>query len=265
MSKRHRINPLTGQKERIGDNYNPLTGKRIPKGHYEDFLTGRLIKKGHHSDPLTGRIIKDSNQQKNHNYQNKIRNNQDPFYNPPSTNNYKSPKVEFGKFPPIIQLLIGLFALYLAYLFVATLKPELAQQIKIIFFFGIGAVILVILLYLFSKKESSDKEKIRNFFEWLFTTPQKTQENKTDARYKTPPLSFQQKHQLMEKVRNHCEYCQERYTLDVHHIIHRSEGGSNEQTNLIVLCAKCHRMAHGGGISKGKLFAISKNRRHNRF
>lgn len=265
MSKRYRINPLTGQKERIGENYNPLTGKRIPKGHYEDFLTGRLLKKGHHLDPLTGREVKDPHYRKNKSYNTTGWRNQDTIFNHSQTSLVNQQKIELNKFPPIIQLLIGLFALYLAYLFVATLKPELAQQIKIVFFFGIGAVILVILIYLFSKKENSDKEKIRNFFKWLFTTPPKTQENKTETRSKTPPLSFQQKHQLMEKVRNHCEYCQERYTLDVHHIIHRSEGGSNEQTNLIVLCAKCHRMAHGGGISKGKLFAISKNRRHNRF
>ena len=77
---------------------------------------------------------------------------------------------------------------------------------------------------------------------------------------KAPPLSQGEKNSLMDKVGNKCEYCSDHYTLDVHHIIPRSEGGSNKQSNLVVLCSKCHRMAQGGGISKARLQGIARKR-----
>jgi len=75
-----------------------------------------------------------------------------------------------------------------------------------------------------------------------------------------PQLNQSEKNNLMDKVGNKCEYCRDLYTLDVHHILPRSEGGSNKQSNLIVLCSKCHRMAHGGGISKARLQGIARKR-----
>lgn len=33
--------------------------------------------------------------------------------------------------------------------------------------------------------------------------------------------------------------------MDVHHIVPRNQGGSNQMSNLILLCRKCHDAAHG--------------------
>ena len=56
-----------------------------------------------------------------------------------------------------------------------------------------------------------------------------------------------------------CQYCKGKSKdnkLEVHHIIFRRNGGSDEETNLITLCAACHDKLHKGEIElkrKGKL------------
>jgi 5-methylcytosine-specific restriction endonuclease McrA len=42
---------------------------------------------------------------------------------------------------------------------------------------------------------------------------------------------------------------------DIHHVIRRGEGGSDEIENLIGLCRECHKKAHAGGYSKELLTA----------
>jgi hypothetical protein len=53
-----------------------------------------------------------------------------------------------------------------------------------------------------------------------------------------------------------CNICKKKNTsLHIHHIIFRSEGGSDEQENLITLCKSCHDKLHSGEIAsklKGK-------------
>ena len=55
-----------------------------------------------------------------------------------------------------------------------------------------------------------------------------------------------------------CQYCKNKRkdsNLDVHHIIFRSNGGSDEPENLITLCRTCHKDLHNGKIKlkvKGK-------------
>ena len=47
-----------------------------------------------------------------------------------------------------------------------------------------------------------------------------------------------------------CQYCKTKQgTLEVHHIIFRSNGGSDEPDNLITLCRNCHRELHLGKFS----------------
>lgn len=49
-----------------------------------------------------------------------------------------------------------------------------------------------------------------------------------------------------------CQYCRGKHKdsrLEVHHIIFRSNGGSDEQENLITLCHTCHKALHGGRIN----------------
>ena len=47
-----------------------------------------------------------------------------------------------------------------------------------------------------------------------------------------------------------CQHCKTKQgTLEVHHIIFRSNGGSDEPDNLITLCRNCHRELHLGKFS----------------
>jgi len=43
---------------------------------------------------------------------------------------------------------------------------------------------------------------------------------------------------------NQCAACGAAENLQAHHLIPRSLGGSDEETNLITLCAACHAKAH---------------------
>ena len=44
-----------------------------------------------------------------------------------------------------------------------------------------------------------------------------------------------------------CQYCGKKHArLEVHHIIFRSLGGSDDERNLITLCEKCHKAVHDG-------------------
>lgn len=42
-----------------------------------------------------------------------------------------------------------------------------------------------------------------------------------------------------------CALCDSTKYIQIHHIVKRSEGGSNHPHNLITLCADCHALAHG--------------------
>lgn len=49
-----------------------------------------------------------------------------------------------------------------------------------------------------------------------------------------------------------CQYCKGKHKdskLEVHHIIFRSQGGSDEECNLITLCHTCHKDLHRGKIN----------------
>ena len=42
-----------------------------------------------------------------------------------------------------------------------------------------------------------------------------------------------------------CAMCSDTRGLQIHHVIHRSLGGSDFPDNLVTLCWKCHAVAHG--------------------
>lgn len=49
-----------------------------------------------------------------------------------------------------------------------------------------------------------------------------------------------------------CQYCKGKSKdskLEVHHIIFRSQGGSEESKNLITLCKTCHGKLHNGKVN----------------
>jgi phage terminase large subunit GpA-like protein len=45
-----------------------------------------------------------------------------------------------------------------------------------------------------------------------------------------------------------CRHCGNRQTLDPHHVVYRSEGGENCESNLLTMCRKCHDDIHAGRL-----------------
>lgn len=41
-----------------------------------------------------------------------------------------------------------------------------------------------------------------------------------------------------------CRKCGTARNVEAHHIVYRSQGGSNDLTNLILLCNRCHAVVH---------------------
>lgn len=86
--------------------------------------------------------------------------------------------------------------------------------------------------------------------------------------------------QIRSKVllRDHfrCQECNYFKHLEVHHIIPRSKCGSDDLTNLVTLCQRCHAKKHGRGFrenkrrkharrNKRKKFRRYVNKHHNQF
>lgn len=75
------------------------------------------------------------------------------------------------------------------------------------------------------------------------------------ARKETNRLQFHRDHkgkvlpvELRRRIRrrdlNRCRYCGTSFDLAVHHIIYRSQGGPDDEHNLITLCMACHELIH---------------------
>ena len=45
-----------------------------------------------------------------------------------------------------------------------------------------------------------------------------------------------------------CALCSDIRGLQIHHVVPRSEGGSDDAQNLITLCWRCHAGAHGSNV-----------------
>lgn len=79
------------------------------------------------------------------------------------------------------------------------------------------------------------------------------EESKKEERGKrSPPLSSKLQAKFIRMAGSKCENpnCNNTFPLEVHHIIPRSEGGSNKENNLIVLCKNCHGIAQRGMWNK---------------
>jgi len=50
--------------------------------------------------------------------------------------------------------------------------------------------------------------------------------------------------QVLQRDRWRCQRCGSFKDLQVHHITPRSQLGDDTETNLITLCANCHRICH---------------------
>lgn len=60
-----------------------------------------------------------------------------------------------------------------------------------------------------------------------------------------------------------CQHCKGKHKdskLEVHHIVYRSNGGSDNEKNLITLCHTCHKALHDGKLKKFKIKGIVKGK-----
>lgn len=55
---------------------------------------------------------------------------------------------------------------------------------------------------------------------------------------------------ILKRDKFRCKNCYATDNLDIHHIVSRRFGGSDESNNLITLCRKCHRMVETTNIKK---------------
>lgn len=46
------------------------------------------------------------------------------------------------------------------------------------------------------------------------------------------------------KLDEHCYFCDYDKVLEEHHIIRKKDGGSNDNSNLLMLCPNCHALLH---------------------
>lgn len=51
--------------------------------------------------------------------------------------------------------------------------------------------------------------------------------------------------EVLARDGHRCRACGQSHGLDVHHVVMRSLGGSDDATNLIALCRDCHTSVHG--------------------
>jgi 5-methylcytosine-specific restriction endonuclease McrA len=54
----------------------------------------------------------------------------------------------------------------------------------------------------------------------------------------------QLRNRILDRDDNGCQECGSDDNLHVHHIFERHNGGTNNEDNLITLCAKCHAEKH---------------------
>lgn len=59
-----------------------------------------------------------------------------------------------------------------------------------------------------------------------------------------------------------CALCDDRRGLQIHHVVKRSQGGTNLEHNLITLCWKCHAVAHGTAMPEYPDYMTAKELNH---
>lgn len=64
------------------------------------------------------------------------------------------------------------------------------------------------------------------------------------------------------EAQKYCQLCGSTNWLEIHHIYYRSQGGNDDERNLIRLCKKCHEMVHS---NKRKWQKFLMEKQHNKY
>lgn len=63
---------------------------------------------------------------------------------------------------------------------------------------------------------------------------------------------FKKHYNIGEQDIVRCKVCGQ-IAADIHHIVYRSQGGTDDIENLIELCRKCHDLAHAKKLTEEQL------------
>jgi len=74
-------------------------------------------------------------------------------------------------------------------------------------------------------------------------------------------LSLRTISKILKRANIKCGMCSwDKTSLDIHHVVERRNGGTDEDNNLAPLCPNCHRMAHEGKYTKEQLQTVTLNK-----
>lgn len=162
-----------------------------------------------------------------------------------------------AKQPPFIQIIILSFMVWVFGFMIGSFYPSKAFITYLIGYLMIGGLYGSLAFINYNKGT-----KLTDFFfkptNWIQDKPVKKK------RKKIPPLSSNKVIKLKEAFNYECARpkCDNSLSLDVHHIIPRSEpDSSNKWNNLILLCKNCHDKADRGMWSRKELRYWSKQAR----
>lgn len=64
-------------------------------------------------------------------------------------------------------------------------------------------------------------------------------------------VSSRTRSKIIKRLNIPCSICSwNEAVCDIHHIVPKGKGGTNDHTNLTILCPNCHRLAHNKKITK---------------
>ncbi len=154
-----------------------------------------------------------------------------------------------GGYDKLSRLVKILIAISIVGVLIWTLVPKEMLYLSI----GIAVVVIGMVSYLVYRKRGIGPFKQLGKKALNKITEEEKQTQMTID--KVSPLSENERAKLINAVGNRCENptCRHRYSLDVHHIKPKAEGGTNNLKNLIVLCPNCHRDAGRGAYSRAQL------------
>jgi 5-methylcytosine-specific restriction endonuclease McrA len=108
--------------------------------------------------------------------------------------------------------------------------------LEILIIFAFGSLAIFVFLYTLRNVER-DRRKLREYYAQRQTQKQVFDEEFLEVRTA-----------VLKRDGYRCVNCGQTGTeLHVHHIIPRSEGGTNDLSNLVTLCAKCHSIQDAKG------------------
>nr|MEE4267996.1 HNH endonuclease [Candidatus Krumholzibacteria bacterium] len=78
----------------------------------------------------------------------------------------------------------------------------------------------------------------------------------------TSSITPKTRREVLARDRHRCQGkgCNSTHYLEVHHIVPRARGGSNDPENLITLCSACHALVHRQGSVAGERAALYSHR-----